>query len=88
MSINAVAPLAGAWIEIALKHGTLAIGQVAPLAGAWIEIITNPTSALSSHVAPLAGAWIEITMTYWFTKRQLSLHSRERGLKLKVIYTF
>ena len=38
MSINAVAPLAGAWIEI-VPGGIFAAGDfVAPLAGAWIEI--------------------------------------------------
>ena len=38
MSINAVAPLAGAWIEI-LQNKTLPEqGIVAPLAGAWIEM--------------------------------------------------
>ena len=38
MSINAVAPLAGAWIEIILLT-TVSFGiGVAPLAGAWIEI--------------------------------------------------
>jgi len=34
----AVAPLAGAWIEIALQTAHHLDGLVAPLAGAWIEI--------------------------------------------------
>ena len=39
MSINAVAPLAGAWIEMFMTGHTIpAAGVVAPLAGAWIEI--------------------------------------------------
>ena len=38
MSINAVAPLAGAWIEIHETLTTLTGFWVAPLAGAWIEI--------------------------------------------------
>ena len=38
MSINAVAPLAGAWIEIMQRNCIGIIGYVAPLAGAWIEI--------------------------------------------------
>ena len=33
-----VAPLAGAWIEIATYVGIEFIDYVAPLAGAWIEI--------------------------------------------------
>ena len=34
----AVAPLAGAWIEISLLYLKNAWAAVAPLAGAWIEI--------------------------------------------------
>ena len=33
-----VAPLVGAWIEIAGAAGDLVIPPVAPLVGAWIEI--------------------------------------------------
>ena len=38
MSINAVAPLAGAWIEMDVIGIIPELPQVAPLAGAWIEI--------------------------------------------------
>ena len=38
MLIFAVAPLAGAWIEIKTISESLMKGIVAPLAGAWIEI--------------------------------------------------
>ena len=34
-----VAPLAGAWIEMAMMRFKMNLIQVAPLAGAWIEII-------------------------------------------------
>ena len=37
-AVNAVAPLAGAWIEINLRAAKLEYIGVAPLAGAWIEI--------------------------------------------------
>ena len=55
-----VAPLAGAWIEIAKVVLTVFRGAVAPLAGAWIEI--NKPYYIDDYmeVAPLAGAWIEI----------------------------
>ena len=45
MSINAVAPLAGAWIEIRMymSDGLMNI-FVAPLAGAWIEITVYYTN--------------------------------------------
>ena len=33
-----VAPLAGAWIEIAIVDAAKNAAKVAPLAGAWIEI--------------------------------------------------
>ena len=38
-----VAPLAGAWIEIARKFLQSFTSAVAPLAGAWIEIIAANT---------------------------------------------
>jgi len=39
---DAVAPLAGAWIEILAGRRRLHQSPVAPLAGAWIEISVNP----------------------------------------------
>ena len=36
----------------------------------------------SSFVAPLAGAWVEIKDTYQGVHFEMSLPSRERGLKL------
>ena len=38
MLINAVAPFAGAWIEITQNKTLLVQDIVAPFAGAWIEI--------------------------------------------------
>ncbi len=38
MGGSAVAPLAGAWIEIIWAASSWARSSVAPLAGAWIEI--------------------------------------------------
>ena len=57
---DAVAPLAGAWIEITLNYPNHKRLPVAPLAGAWIEIIVNAFCFDTITVAPLAGAWIEI----------------------------
>ena len=37
-----VAPLVGAWIEIALVNYRIPIVEVAPLVGAWIEIMKLP----------------------------------------------
>ena len=36
--ISAVAPYAGAWIEIRLRQTSAALTRVAPYAGAWIEM--------------------------------------------------
>ena len=55
----AVAPLAGAWIEIRGAVGRAERSGVAPLAGAWIEIMAERLLAGRKTVAPLAGAWID-----------------------------
>ena len=39
LALNAVAPLAGAWIEISLFTRDKTGVGVAPLAGAWIEML-------------------------------------------------
>ena len=57
---QAVAPLAGAWIEIFLDAKSIIPRIVAPLAGAWIEIRRVADIKEKIEVAPLAGAWIEI----------------------------
>ena len=77
----AVAPLAGAWIEISIHGIDHAVNKVAPLAGAWIEIVSYSKSHHTPRVAPLAGAWIEIYIRYFVIKKVMSLPSRERGLK-------
>ena len=56
----AVAPLAGAWIEIITSPPINILPLVAPLAGAWIEIMITCQKIECIKVAPLAGAWIEI----------------------------
>ena len=57
----AVAPYAGAWIEILVGLDIPdAIVNVAPYAGAWIEMFVNTGFFDQIIVAPYAGAWIEI----------------------------
>ena len=82
MSINAVAPLAGAWIEIISQLEMMQKIAVAPLAGAWIEISSPAACKSLSLVAPLAGAWIEILLCTKSMGSHWSLPSREHGLKL------
>ena len=66
--ILTVAPLVGAWIEIAhiscRGHGYC----VAPLVGAWIEMSPPITSKVFLNVAPLVGAWIEMSFKYAYLK--------------------
>ena len=54
LCIFAVAPFAGAWIEMTDTHSIFAKNSVAPFAGAWIEIPvidyhTNPSLSLPSR---------------------------------------
>ena len=76
-----VAPFAGAWIEILLSKYLVHQLFVAPFAGAWIEIVLLGTCRHESNVAPFAGAWIEIVLSIMGKLQQMSLPSRERGLK-------
>ena len=57
---RAVAPHAGAWIEIHRLSQDKRNINVAPHAGAWIEIKMERKIAEVLTVAPHAGAWIEI----------------------------
>ena len=66
----AVAPLAGAWIEIRSRFRCPISRIVAPLAGAWIEIEMGDEADDASKVAPLAGAWIEIITIARHTMKQ------------------
>ena len=55
-----VAPLVGAWIEIAKSGIDYQTLYVAPLVGAWIEICRFRSVGSGGLVAPLVGAWIEM----------------------------
>ena len=57
---RAVAPYAGAWIEMPGAVGKGNACGVAPYAGAWIEITAILSEPVSDRVAPYAGAWIEM----------------------------
>ncbi len=81
-SLQLVAPLVGAWIEICTGLFEYRSNEVAPLVGAWIEIAGSPIAALIAAVAPLVGAWIEISYLLPLHAHRLSLPLWERGLKL------
>ena len=57
-------------------------GYVAPYAGAWIETTTNASVSTNASVAPYAGAWIETLFGSLIALDEVSLPTRERGLKL------
>ena len=61
--VFAVAPHAGAWIEILTIVSCFDKLLVAPHAGAWIEIYWPVLAHLGEQVAPHAGAWIEIMVS-------------------------
>ena len=56
----AVAPFAGAWIEMVKETFKEDFETVAPFAGAWIEMVKETFKEDFETVAPFAGAWIEI----------------------------
>ncbi len=61
MSINAVAPLAGAWIEIVYTYATNhPINTSLPSRERGLKLAGSHGSGCVDYVAPLAGAWIEI----------------------------
>ena len=87
-----VAPHAGAWIEIAIASANPPLCGVAPHAGAWIEIEYKEEIKNIKTVAPHAGAWIEIGLFLFLGGLEVSLPTRERGLKflyiLNISYPF
>ena len=85
MCVFAVAPFAGAWIEIKYHLRYTNVLYVAPFAGAWIEILDTCKGIVEANVAPFAGAWIEIDKINQDHKYHPSHPLRVRGLKSFVI---
>ena len=77
----AVAPLAGAWIEINRDMATLVTPRSLPSRERGLKSYRNSLLAPGPVVAPLAGAWIEIMQLRSESLSDSSLPSRERGLK-------
>ena len=77
----AVAPLVGAWIEIA---SSCRCSILTPSLLSWergLKFEHGQECILKEIVAPLVGAWIEITSLSSRITRSSSLLSWERGLK-------
>ena len=84
LSVFAVAPHAGARVEMIDNPCTSQVFGVAPHAGARVEISQRMTLLAAGYVAPHAGARVEISETEnWYHWCQRSLPTRERGLKYR-----
>ena len=81
MTTEAVAPHAGAWIEMRGTAQAPRGTKVAPHAGAWIEIPAFVGKKFRAIVAPHAGAWIEILSAATELCCSWSRPTRARGLK-------
>ena len=55
--------------------------MVTPYAGVWIEIVNLGMGRKWSVVTPYAGVWIEMTQNYLLRTGNMSLPTRECGLK-------
>ena len=57
--------------------------MVTPYAGVWIEIVNLGMGRKWRLVTPYAGVWIEMTQNYLLRTGNMSLPTRECGLKYK-----
>ena len=86
MHIIAVAPLAGAWIEILFPLYTWQNSTSLPSRERGLKLKIKVVICDFIIVAPLAGAWIEISLSLSLHSLISSLPSRERGLKLMDLF--
>ena len=80
----AVAPLAGAWVEIAHSKTYNSSNYVAPLAGAWVEIYDDGALTVKYGSLPSRERGLKFRRPIAFNVLVPSLPSRERGLKLQL----
>ena len=89
MNQRAVAPFAGAWIEILGLMRLLECLMSLPSRERGLKCLCIRTSIQGFIVAPFAGAWIEILYGKFLgLLESLSLPSRERGLKSLLDWLF
>ena len=69
------------WIEIGKSVDTAQNYIVTPYAGVWIEILYWSRVLVTITVTPYAGVWIEMHMQISQVIYNLSLPTRECGLK-------
>ena len=82
-----VTPYAGVWIEIFIPSIRCVKKFVTPYAGVWIEMIVEAASFDVVPVTPYAGVWIEITEKIQIKDKEMSLPTRECGLKFSEMET-
>ena len=80
-SILTVAPLVGAWIEIATEIYKKALSASLPSWERGLKYLVDKCQQHLVVVAPLVGAWIEIVNHCYVASCHKSLPSWERGLK-------
>ena len=86
LSVFAVTPRAGVWIETISKATLGAYRMVTPRAGVWIETARGVTMLCAGRVTPRAGVWIETKARSRIeNQNKMSLPVRECGLKLEVV---
>ena len=82
----AVAPFAGAWIEILMSFAVSTLILSLPSRERGLKSAYIEDEEIVEEVAPFAGAWIEISTLEPQHPLSVSLPSRERGLKYYTIY--
>jgi len=82
----AVAPHAGAWIEIIWHHLHSHMTPSRPMRARGLKYKSNFRCAYHYKVAPHAGAWIEMIIALPLMPVSESRPMRARGLKFNLVY--
>ena len=83
----AVAPHAGAWIEIFMSKLKPSVSHVAPHAGAWIEIAKHKSGSGNMLSLPMRERGLKLLWLQKIWRQRKSLPMRERGLKYDDLVT-
>ena len=81
---TAVAPLAGAWIEIPPSLTSPSTSESLPSRERGLKLTVRRKYTISTIVAPLAGAWIEIALEV-FLKTAIGVAPLE-GAWIEIVY--
>ena len=84
LSVFAVTPRAGVWIEISDKHTALPFLPSLPVRECGLKLHLSLNAIRDPCVTPRAGVWIEILRVFHYVLTKSSLPVRECGLKFAV----